>query len=622
MKLKISLAVSVLFWLAVSSIFAAIPPAENLLPADTLFMFTVPDSSALRAAAKQSPQWLLWNDPAMKPFRTDFTAKWNDRFITPLEVALGIKAGDYLSLMQGQLTLAVTQNGWNGSGNAAPALLLLLDARDKGNLLATNLAALKQKWVADGRQVQTKVLEGVPFSVVTLPSNAPMPFVSSFPGAGDDSSLPKTLYLGQYKSLLIAGTSVKAVVSVAAHLNGEPNPMLRQDAQFAADQLSQFYNEPLYYGWFNARAFFNVLSQAQQTMEAGPLPISWNAVLMASGLRGLNSVCFTYRESRAGSQMEIYAAAPEATRQGLLKMISAAPENANPPPFVPADAVRFWRWRVDGQKAWAELQKTLASISPSALSTLNSALDIANATAQQQDPSFDLRKNLIANLGDDWMSYTKAPVGNSLADLNSAPSLFLFAANNADQAAHAIKTVAGMTSQGDSAQARDFLGRKIYTIALPSRSVNSATPVQRSLYCTASGGYVALSTDVSMIEGYLRSDNGKTRPLGQKPGLIDAAQHVGGMGNGLFGYQNQNESARALFAAFKNDPAVGSTALNPLSSLPLMSAAGGSRDLMDFSLLPDYDRVSKYFNFTVYSGAANNQGLDFKFFQPRPPQLN
>ena len=51
---------------------AAIPPAENLLPADTFVFFTIPDFDALRAAGKVSPQLMFWNDPAMKPFRDKF----------------------------------------------------------------------------------------------------------------------------------------------------------------------------------------------------------------------------------------------------------------------------------------------------------------------------------------------------------------------------------------------------------------------------------------------------------------------------------------------------------------------------------------------------------------------
>ena len=161
MKLKISLTVAAVFLLAASSLFAAIPPAENLLPADTLAVVTVPDFSTLRAASAQSPEWLLWNDPAMKPFHNDFVARWNAKFIAPMEQNLGIHLSDFLPLLQGQLTLAITQNGWNGSGPASPAMVVLLDARDKSDLLAKNLTALKDKWIASGRPVQSEILEGI-----------------------------------------------------------------------------------------------------------------------------------------------------------------------------------------------------------------------------------------------------------------------------------------------------------------------------------------------------------------------------------------------------------------------------------------------------------------------------
>jgi len=46
-----------------------------------------------------------------------------------------------------------------------------------------------------------------------------------------------------------------------------------------------------------------------------------------------------------------------------------------------------------------------------------------NEAVKQADPAYDLRKDLIGNLGDDWISYQKAPRGNSAAELNSPPSL-------------------------------------------------------------------------------------------------------------------------------------------------------------------------------------------------------
>ena len=133
---------------------AAIPPAENLLPSDTLLLITVPDFATLRAASKQSPQCLLWNDAAMKPFHDKFMAKLNEKFTAPLEHDLGLKVAGFADLLQGQLTLAVTVNGANGHEDVSPGLLLLLDARDKSDALKTNLATLQKKWAADGRTLR------------------------------------------------------------------------------------------------------------------------------------------------------------------------------------------------------------------------------------------------------------------------------------------------------------------------------------------------------------------------------------------------------------------------------------------------------------------------------------
>ena len=53
-------------------------------------------------------------------------------------------------------------------------------------------------------------------------------------------------------------------------------------------------------------------------------------------------------------------------------------------------------------------------------------------------------------------------------------------------------------------------------------------------------------------------------------------------------------------------------------------AAGGEskiKDWVDFSLLPSFDRISKYFYFSVWAGFVNSEGLGVKLFAPTPPQL-
>jgi hypothetical protein len=608
---------------------AAIPPAEELLPADTLFVFTVPDFATLETAAHQSPQWLFWNDPTMQPFRDKFVTKWKESFVKPLEKDLGIKLADFADLPRGQLTFAVTRKDWNGSEGQSPGLLMLLDARDKGELLKTNLAALQRKWMNDGKPIRTETIRGISFSIVQVSSNdVPSVLSKIFPrrppvrelGREPKPEKPGELVIGRFESLLIAGNSIESVAPVVAHLTGSSMPSLNDNAMFAADKPARFHDAPLYFGWFNAKTFFTILANATseppnpQAPAVFPQP-EWARILAAAGFTGMNSISFADRQTRDGTLVDIYIAAPDAARTGIVKIVAPRPKSASPPVFVPADAIRFWRMRLDGQQSWSELQKMADDISPGILKTLDTLIDAANDTGRQNNPGFDVRQYLFENLGDDFIRYEKPSPGNAPSP-DGGPSLFLFAVHDGDRAVAALQTI--MTFAARSAQKppepRSFQGHKIIALPVPSpRNVRGPVP-QRLVYCAASEGYVALSTDVSMLEEHLRSAGNPPKPLSGAPGLIEAAQQVGGAGTGWFGYQNQHETMRLLFTMLKkagnNRPVLAPTLPKTVN------------DWMDFSLLPDYNRVSKYFYFSVYSGSATTDGMALRFFSPRPPRLN
>lgn len=625
------LAATLLF--ALSSVRAAIPPAENLLPEDTLFVFTVPDFAALRADARQSPQWQFWNDPAMEPFHDKFISKMDDAIIGPIETDLGVKWADFEDLPQGQLTFAVTRNGWNGGGDQLPGIVFLLDAKGKSGLLKTNLAALQKKWTDDGKTIRTQTIRGVPFSVVMISSNDIPPSITNiFPARPQAQELGRTpppekpheLVVGQFDSLLIVGNSTDVVDPVVAHLTGSEMPALSDDSTFAADKLAQFGDSPLYFGWLDAKTFFGILASVQPPAPNPDAPtvmprIPWNKVISALGLTTVNSVSFAYRDSQQGAQVDCFIAAPASTRQGIFKMLALEHQTAVPPAFVPADVTKFIRCRVDGQQAWQTLQDILASISPAAKVGLDAAIDMANANAQQKEPGFDIRKNLFENLGDDFIRYQKAPDGNGGAA--GAPSLFLFSVQNGDRAVASITTLLSLLPAMQQAPPpRNFQGFKIYSIPLSRGQMpamaGAPTP-QKFLYCAASDGYVALTTDIPMMEEFLRSASTPPKPLTGVPGLIDAAQNVGGARSGLFGYDNQREMLRPLFKTLKDQSSADPAGAGVMPLLPQQL-----RNWMDFSLLPDYDEVSKYFNFSVYAGSATVDGISIKTFAPRPPELN
>ena len=106
-------------------------------------------------------------------------------------------------------------------------------------------------------------------------------------------------------------------------------------------------------------------------------------------------------------------------------------------------------------------------------------------------------------------------------------------------------------------------------------------------------------------------------------GLAEAAQQVGGLGTGWFQYENQSETIRIILETLKKDlqsldqlfappvPAPGAN-LAPLKAL---------QTVMDFSLLPPFEAIAKYFGFTVTAAASTPEGLSFKSFVPAPAGL-
>ena len=83
---------------------AATPP-ERVLPDSTVFLVKVNDVNALREAFRQSQYGQLWNDPALKDFREDLSAKLKDASNT-LKDKIGVTLKELFEIPQGRLAIA------------------------------------------------------------------------------------------------------------------------------------------------------------------------------------------------------------------------------------------------------------------------------------------------------------------------------------------------------------------------------------------------------------------------------------------------------------------------------------------------------------------------------------
>jgi hypothetical protein len=620
---------------------AAAPPAAQLLPPDTLGLLSVPDWDRVVTFWNQSAQSKLWKDPSMKAVREKALQKWQDEYVVPLERQLGIKLKDYLDLLHGQLTLAVLRNEWNVQPGGQLGLLLLIDVKDKQPALKSRLAEMRRKWVDSGQQLRTEKIRDVEFTAFmvglddlqkSLDKAFPRPKEGADEESPDDQSNParktekSAVLVGQSGPLLIIGNNSKNIERLLARQSGGLATSLAELPAYQAN-ATQLFRDALGIAWVSLPPILENLQKpppADSDAKQNPLAPRLDKILAASGLTGISTIAARAFGDADGSGVEVFLSAPESRRRGVVALIAPEAKDAGPPPFVASDVAKFSRWRIDGKKAWDTLESMLTQISPEMAGLIQMGLQ---AAGKERDPNFDLKQALLGSLGDDFIAIQKGSHALSAADLDSGPSLFLVGSPSPEQFVQALKSGSGLMplAGGEpNIKEREFLGHKIYSLALagaPGPGDEQSSADQRTLHFAASGRYAAISMDKGMLEEFLRGTDQASKPLRENPGLADAAQKIGGMGTGFFAYENEVEFMRAWLEGTKGQ----SAAVQKLLSLAPVSGHSGADKVptpwIDPTLLPSFDKISKYFYFVLYSFSASQDGLSWKAYAPTPPQV-
>lgn len=611
-----------LLWLAGCSPLAraAVLPPEQLLPKDTVLILTVPDCQAGWTVATHTPYGKLWADPQVKPFKSKFVDKFSSDVLTPMERTLSIHLSDYSVLARGQATFGLIPVTEPDKPNMHFGFVFILDTKDRAGQLRTNLDDIKKKWAAAGKPMKAQKIRETDFTTLVLsPDDLSWDKILAkpkAPGAPDDAARPTTnkveLTVGQVDSLLLVSDSPKALEKVLSRQSGGLVPPLMEEPSFASDFAARLHDAPAY-GWVNFKAVIENEAKGKGDDEESAMSAALrpDSLLGATGLTAISSASLSYHNSPEGLSAQLFVGAPEARRRGLLKALVSEPKDAHPPTFIPADAAKFWRWRINIPQSWSQIETMLNESSPQYASLLNFIMQNAG---KDKDEKYDLKTQLLSNLGDDIIHYEKAPEGNTLAALNSPPAIYLIGSPDPEKLAAALKT--GLSFMG-TAKDREFLGRNICTLTAQGQGGAPG----RSFSFSGSGGYLAISGDPGILEEFLRNTGSKdAKSLNDTPGLTEAAQRVGGMDTGLFGFDNQAAVMRATVETLRQQPVSLQDILGPT---PAVAAGAGDKlkEWADFSLLPPYDALAQYFYFSVFTGTFSPDGFLMNFFSPTPPKL-
>ena len=587
---------------------AAIPPVAKLLPQDTMAFVTVPDWVESSAKTRQTSLGQLWNDTAMKPFRDHFELKFQEQVLGKLEQDLGIKTADYLPLLQGQLTLAAIADEWDGTSKNGPDWVLILDAKEKSGELKVRLEEVRKKLAENGKSPKTEKIRDLQFTSVTIepkPVEKKKAASKDKDADDDDVDVPaptpskQTYVFGQVDSALLVANSTKPLEKLVARMTGGSVSALGEEPTFS--QSEPRFREASAFGWLNwsllGKGIIKALAENEQLEGIGVDP---KEMFKATGLKALRTVDFALYTEKEGLRGEFNLNLPESERVGLFKMLQFEAKDAGPLAFVPADAITFTRTRIDWRKFVGTLEEVFQGISPQLSGVFNM---VVGAAGKDKDPNFDLRKQVFLNLGDDLMVYQRLGKNKTPEELANLPTLTLLSSPAADDLVSGIKAAGSLAPGGaGSVKEREVAGKKIQSLPFPQPGKPQGT-----LEYSASGGYVAFSTQPAMLEEYIRSADGSGKSLKDNPELSSAAEKIGGFGKGIFIYENQRETMRSNWGVLRG----GGLDRSPMGR-------GELAELFDFKRLPEFGLVQKYFGISVFTGAIDAQGFHFRNYSPSP----
>ncbi|MDP7010689.1 MAG: hypothetical protein QF685_04860 [Verrucomicrobiota bacterium] len=587
---------------------AAITP-ESILPANTFALSTVPDISTARVAIKVAPMTRMWNDPAMAKFTEKFAFAVERNILEPLLIQADFDIDEYSSLLQGQLTFALTRQ----EGEEIPGVIFILDSGKMAGQLKEKLAGLRESLVDNDVPHDRLRIRGTDFIHVKAPE--------------DRGPMNLGLYLGQSGSLMIA-SSTKALASevVALHQNKKKGKSLKQNESFAQRHEEQF-KDALGYAWLD---FSVVLEIAEEQIEKqldpdaeqdpNPLAPTPDRVIGALGLKGLRSVSVSMHQDKDGELLHVFFDVPEAGRRGLFAMLAAPAKDATPPAFVGANVTSFGRLRHSGQELWKQFEAMITEITPAVAGVIG----VVEVSIRANDPDFNLKEQLIGTLGDDIIVIEQPTTVEEPNNIISPSSLYLMKSTKPAVTSKAIRTLVAAVLP-EPPEEREVDGRTIYTYSIGGAFEGA----EQAVHLTSVGEYLVLSLDEKALERFLKGPKKDDRKLIDLPGLKEAADKVGGFKSGMFAYESQKPMARSIFKLFRENPGFLEGMLgglrgpggriDPDTGLP----AGGPdiSEWLDFKLLPEFKKVSKYFHYTVSGMQVTKQGISLRVFAPAPPGL-
>jgi hypothetical protein len=610
----------------VSGARAELPKTAQLVPADTFLLVDIGDFNGLMKKLEKTPLYRLYKDPAMRPFVENFTGKLIKKLQEENNAVLKTVL-DANNLPAGKVAVAAVLKG-NSDDDIEPTVLVISQWGRNVARMKDALDKSAEKSVEKGAHKSVENYRDVNIVILTTETPAKqVPDVANY--NPDDTNLrmktiPAALAKNCYCFLddcLIVANDVDIAKFAVAHIKGAAGSTLADNTDYvsAIVDVGPYHDVDLF---LNLRQLLTQASAGDRTgqsrMEMANLGFDNLASLGCSlGINagGDNSICGKAVLKTTGA------------RRGILKMLETRAEPLMPPRFIPASTNSISILNLDIKRAFDEFCSIMYGFSPAAAAALQQPL--IEAGDQGQAP-ITLRTGIIEYLGSQIVI---AQSINKPFSLSAIPTETLIAVsiNNRASLEKSLSLVhKRLIAPNNPQPTRELLGHTIYLLgpmgfptidgaaplANPASGPRAQAPLVRTAF-TITDTHLIIGTEPA-VERAIRTLAGAQADSVTSAEWFAKAKSAVPSVVGLACLEDTSASAELMWWMLR-DGSQRQRANIGLGSTASVLAQPDLWQFADFTLLPDYSAVKKYFGSFVLFGASRYDGfqLEFKYLNPR-----
>ncbi len=593
---------------------AGLPKTAELVGADTVLLVDISDFNQFRTKLEKTSIYKLYNDPSMSAFVKNFTGKVREKMEGDKDSFVkGILDANLMP--EGRLTFVMT------AGQQEMSMMLISQWGRNIGRVRDVIEKMTARSVEKGAHRGIESYRDV--NIITLTTAAEKPAVKDSNdnmAAGPTSEKDVYCFVGD---CLIMASDAEAVKFVVSQIKGAGASSLAGDSDYTATMgaVGPYHDADVY---VNFKRLIKQMTDGDTTGESQ----KDIANLGLDGVGGLGFSAGIAPDAESTVRGKIFLRTT-GVRKGILKMLEMRSDPVRAPRFVPASACSVSFLNLDIKRAYDELCSIIYGFDPATALLLGQPIP---GTGSDSEPGISIRPDIIEYLGTEIViaqsvnkpfSKDKEPTDiyiavsvNNRASLEKSLSLIhkrLIAPNNPEP----TRELLGYTLYLIGSEGVPVLGGSVPMVeAGPQR----ATPKGERLAFTI--------TDTHLI-------------FGQEPAVERAIRTLGGAGNepvstakwfniakaavpsvvGSAGFEDNSESGELLWWMLK-DSAKSRRASMEMGPAAAVLAGPDAWDFADFSLLPEFSVVKKYFGLSAGYGISRPDGFFFEFKYLNPQGKN